>query len=171
MRRIIVTALTLIINFVLLSTVFQNIEIRGVLPNTTIIIVISFSLLRGSTGGGTVGFFSGLMYDILFGSSIGFYALLLMLVGYISGKFNENFYRENYFLPAILSAAGVLAYESVIYITHVFMSGNFMYFYFLFNKFLPEVVYTLVFVIPVYRIIFAVNEQLEAKERRSRRLF
>lgn len=171
MRGIISTAVLVIINFVLQTTLMQNIQIRGVLPNTALIIIISFALLKGSKNGAIVGFFSGLVYDVLFGSSIGFYALLYMLAGYFCGKFNENFYRENYFLPTLLSACSVVVFESIIYFTHVFMSGNFMYFYFVFNKFLPEAVYTVVFVVPVYRIVFAINEQLEARERRSRRLF
>lgn len=171
MKRVTVTAILLIINFVLQSTVFHFIEIRGIMPNTAIIFIVSFALLRGSLCGAVSGFFSGLLYDVLFGASIGYYALLNMIIGWLCGKFNTNFYRENYLLPALLSAAGVMVYESIIYITHIFMSGSFMYTYFLFNKILPEAVYTLVFVIPVYRISFAVNERLESGERRSRRLF
>ena len=171
MKRVIITAILLIINFILQSTVFNYIEIRGVIPNTAIIFIVSFALLRGSLCGAAAGFFSGLLYDIFFGASIGYYALINMVIGWLCGKFNTNFYRENYLLPALLSIAGVIASETVIYITHIFMSGSFMYAYFIFNKILPEAVYTLVLVIPVYRISFAVNEWLESKERRSRRLF
>ena len=171
MRRIIVTGILLIINFVLQSTLLNLIEIRGVVPNTAIIITVSFALLRGSATGSIVGFFLGLLHDVLFGPSVCLYALLGMLIGYFCGKFNSNFYRENYFLPMLLSVISLIAYDTVIYITHMFMSGNLMYLYCLFNIILPEAVYTAVFVVPVYRIVFGINEQLEAKERRSRRLF
>lgn len=171
MKRAIITAILLIINFVLQSTVFNYIEIRGVIPNTAIIFIVSFALLRGSLCGAAAGFFSGMLYDIFFGASVGYYSLINMVIGWLCGKFNINFYRENYLLPALLSTAGVIVSETVIYLTHIFMSGSFMYTYFIFNKILPEAVYTLVLVIPVYRISFAVNERLEIKERRSRRLF
>ncbi len=171
MRRIIITGLLLIINIVLQSTVLQHIQIRGVIPNTAIIIIVSFALLRGSICGAATGFFSGLLYDVLFGQSVGFYALLGMVSGWVCGKFNENFYRENYFLPATLSAGTVIIYNSIIYFYGMLMSVNSSYLTNLFNIALPEAVYTAVLVIPVYRIVFAVNEQLEAKERRSRRLF
>ena len=171
MRRIAVTCLLIIINIIIQSTLLQHIAIRGVIPNTAIIIIVSFALLRGSVSGAAAGFFSGLIYDILFGNSVGFYALLGIVTGWICGIFNTNFYRENYFLPAVLSCAAILFYDSAIYIFGMIQGINFSYISILFNIILPEAVYTAVFVIPVYRIVFAANEQLESKERRNRRLF
>ena len=171
MRRIIVTGLLIIINIVIQSTLLQHIAIRGVIPNTAVIIIVSFALLRGSVSGAAAGFFSGLLYDVLFGNTMGFYALLGMAAGWLCGKFNTNFYRENYFLPAVLSCAAVLLYDSTVYLFGIVQGIGFSYISILFNIVLPEAVYTAVFVIPVYRIVFAANEQLESRERRNRRLF
>ena len=170
-RRLIVTALLLIVNIILQSTIFQHIQIRGVIPNTAIIIIVSLALLRGSVGGAAAGFFAGLLHDMLFGNIIGFYALLGMITGWVCGKLSTNFYRENYFLPAVLSCTTLLIYDTVIYVSGIMQGISFSYLNVLFNIILPEAVYTAVFLIPVYRIVFAINEQLEAKERRSRRLF
>ena len=171
MRRIIVTGLVIIINIVIQSTLLQHISIRGVMPNTALIIIVSFALLRGSVGGAAAGFFSGLLYDVLFGNTVGFYALLGMSAGWLCGKFNTNFYRENYFLPAVLSCCAVFFYDCALYLYGIVQGISFSYISLLFNIILPEAVYTAVFVIPVYRIVFAVNEQLESRERRNRRLF
>ncbi len=171
MRRIIATSLILIINIVIQSTILQHISIRGVIPNTAVITIVSFALLRGSASGAITGFFSGLLYDVLFGNTMGLYALLGMSAGWLCGKFNTNFYRENYFLPAVLSCTAVLLYDCAIYLFGVIQGVSFSYISLLFNIILPEAVYTAVFVIPVYRIVFAVNEQLESRERRNRRLF
>ena len=47
MINAVVTAAVLIINFILQTTVLQLIEIRGVIPDTMLIIIVSYSLLRG----------------------------------------------------------------------------------------------------------------------------
>ncbi|MBE6008534.1 MAG: rod shape-determining protein MreD [Lachnospiraceae bacterium] len=171
MRRIIVTGLLIIINIVIQSTLLQHIAIRGVIPNTAVIMIVSFALLRGSVSGAATGFFAGLLCDILFGNTFGFYALLGTVTGWICGSFNTNFYRENYFLPAVLSCASVFLYDCAIYLFGIVQGISFSYISLLFNIILPEAVYTAVFVIPVYRIVFAANEQLESRERRNRRLF
>ena len=45
MINAVVTAAVLIINFILQTTVLQLIEIRGVIPDTMLIIIVSYSLL------------------------------------------------------------------------------------------------------------------------------
>lgn len=51
MINAVVTAAVLIINFILQTTVLQLIEIRGVIPDTMLIIIVSYSLLRGQNAG------------------------------------------------------------------------------------------------------------------------
>ena len=74
MRRILITALILIVNIVFQSSVLPFFEIRGIIPNTSLIIIMSFALLRGSYEGALIGFFAGLLQDTFFGSSLCYYA-------------------------------------------------------------------------------------------------
>ena len=60
MLNVIVTAVVHIVHFILPSTVLQLIEIRGVIPDTMIIIIVSYALLRGQTAGAATGFAAGL---------------------------------------------------------------------------------------------------------------
>jgi len=89
--RIIVVGFILLVNIILQSTYFEYIQIIGVKPNTAIAVIVAFSLMRGSFEGAVIGFFSGLLQDILFGSNIGFNALLGMYIGYFCGKLNNDF--------------------------------------------------------------------------------
>lgn len=166
-----VTALVLVVNFILQSTVLQLIEIRGVIPDTMLIIVVSYSLLRGQNAGAAVGFSAGLIYDVFFGSSLGFYALMGMITGYLCGIAHRNFYRENYVLPVTLSAAASLVTGLVIYVTGFLLKGNYNIFYFLFSVIVPQAVYTGIAAIVVYRILYSVNNRVEKKEKEKRRLF
>ena len=171
MRRIITVFLVLSVNIVIQSTILQNFSINGIIPNTAIIIVVSMALLRGSTEGAACGIAAGFLQDAFFGSSIGYYALLGMLLGFFAGKFNKGFYRENYVLPVIVGIVSTVAYESCIFLTSVLFSGNVMYFYFLLNVILPETVYNAVTTIIIYRILFSINGYLEEKEKYKRKLF
>lgn len=171
MRRIITVFLVLSVNIVFQSTILQNFSINGIIPNTAIIIVVSMALLRGSTEGAACGIAAGFLQDAFFGPSIGYYALLGMLLGFFAGKFNKGFYRENYVLPVIVGIVSTVAYESCIFLTSVLFSGNVMYFYFLLNVILPETVYNAVTTIIIYRILFSINGYLEEKEKYKRKLF
>lgn len=156
---------------ILQSTLLQHIAIMGVAPNTALIIVLSMSLLRGSTEGAGVGLFAGLLQDVFFGSSIGYYAFLGLVTGYFAGKFNKGFYRENYVMPMLLTFFATFCYESAIFITSALFRGHLNYLYFLSHMILPEMVYNTVCTVLVYRILFSVNSATEEKEKFKRRLF
>ena len=127
--RIFITAIFIVLNFLMQSTILHYIEIRGVIPNTTIILIVSYALLRGSTEGAIVGFFSGLLQDIFFGTSLGYFTLFNTITGYLFGRGNHNFYRENYLLPMMLCTIAVFLYETMIYLTSFLFRGqlNFLY--------------------------------------------
>ncbi len=171
MLNAIVTAVVLIVNFILQSTVYQLIEIRGVIPDTMIIIVVSYALLRGQTAGAATGFAAGLMYDIMFGSSLGFYALMGLLVGHFCGICHRNFYRENYILPVTLSVISNFIVGLIIYVTGFLLQNNYNVFYYLLSVIIPQCVYTGIASIVVYRVLYSINNKVEKKERETRRLF
>ena len=171
MKRAIIIFVILLLNLILQSTVLQYIRINSIIPNTAFAIVISMSLLRGRVEGCLTGFASGILQDIFFGNSLGYYALLGVLSGYIAGRFNHNYYRENYAIPVFLCFTGTLIYESVVFFTGAFFDGYLNYFYFLINIILPEAVYTAVVAIVIYRLLFSVNDRIEKSEKYKRKLF
>ncbi len=71
--RIIITTLIVVLNFILQTTLFPYLAIQGVFPNTALIIVTSYSLLRGSKEGALVGAGTGFLMDVFFHTYIGFY--------------------------------------------------------------------------------------------------
>ena len=129
--RILLTGILIFVNFILQTTLLPYISIGGILPNTALIIVVSYALLRGSTEGAIVGFFSGLPIDIFFGTSFGYYTLLFLLAGLLIGRSQKDFYRENYLLPIIICSLAAIVYESIIFITGFFLQGNTTVLYFL----------------------------------------
>ena len=169
--RIPVTALIIFVNFILQTTLFQLLTIRGIFPNTALILVTSYALLRGSKEGAVVGGFTGLLMDIFFSKMIGFYTLLYLAIGLLFGRSQKNFYRENYLLPVIFCAVSTVLFQAVLYITGFMFRGEGNIIHFLFSILVPELVYTAIVTILVYRILFVINEWLELKEKYKYRLF
>ena len=81
MKRGIITAILILVCFLLQCTVFQSLSFGGIVPNLLIVLTASFGFMRGEKTGLLIGFFCGLLVDIFFGSTIGFYALVYMYIG------------------------------------------------------------------------------------------
>ncbi len=81
MLRKIVVSVFIIACFVLQCSVFGSLAFAGIIPNLMIILTSSFGFMRGEEEGLVIGFFSGLLTDVFFGSFLGFYALVLMYIG------------------------------------------------------------------------------------------
>ncbi len=171
MLRVVVMSVVLFINFILQSTLFEFIEIINVKPNTAVIFIISYAILRGDLEGAVFGFFSGLIQDIYFGRLFGLYALLGMLTGYFCGKPFKAFYRENYILPMLLSAITLVIYGFAFYFTNFLFRGKTDFFFYFGRIILPETVYTSAMTVIVYRIMYSINYRLEDREKMTRRLF
>lgn len=169
--RIAITALIVFLNFILQTTLFPHLAIQGVFPNTALLIVTSYALLRGSKEGALVGIGAGLLMDVFFNTYIGFYTALYLLFGLLFGRSQRNFYRENYILPIIFCVISTILYQLILYVTSFVFHGEGNPFYFLFRMLLPELVYVAIVTVPLYRILFGINEWLELKEKYKYRLF
>ena len=66
MKRFTVSVLLIIMCFLLQTTVFQWINLGGIVPNLMIILTASFGFMRGERTGLLFGFFCGLLVDIFF---------------------------------------------------------------------------------------------------------
>lgn len=169
--RIFVVSLTVILNFILQSTIFKHIEVFGISPNTAIIIIVSFSILRYEIEGAIIGFFAGLLQDIFFGNVIGLNALLYMLIGYVCGKPYKIFYKENYLLPIFLVFGSTIIYNLSYYILNFFFRGRLDSLYYIKTIIIPETIYNIIICLPIYAIIYYINKMVEQREKPNRRLF
>lgn len=167
MRRKITVFLIIVVCFLLQSTLFQALAFASITPNLLIVVVSSFGFMRGRKEGMWIGFLSGLLLDIFFGSVIGFYALIYMYIGYINGFFRKMFFPEDIKLPLILISVSDLGYNLLVYLFLFFLRGKFRFGYYLLHIMIPELVYTIVVTIVLYLVILKINQKLEAIEKRS----
>ncbi|MCR5790538.1 MAG: rod shape-determining protein MreD [Lachnospiraceae bacterium] len=161
MKRILIEILIIIAAFILQTTVFRLISLGGIVPNLLIIVTSSFGIMRGRNEGMFVGFLCGILVDIFFGSILGFYALAYTVIGYVNGIFKTMFYPEDVKLPMFLISASEAVYCFICYIFLFMLRGRMHFGYYIVHIILPEIVYTIVATIVLYRGILFVNEKLE----------
>ncbi len=171
MKRKIVIAVIIIVCFLLQCTVFKTLEIASISPNLLIVTTAAFGFMRGKKEGLWVGFFSGLLMDLTFGSVLGFYALLYMTIGYVNGFFKKDFFPDEVRLPILLIACSDLICNLIIYFILFWFRGRFNVVHYLLRTILPELVYTMVVAILLYFILLKINQRLEKNEQRSEAKF
>ena len=171
MKRGIITAILILICFLLQCTVFRFLAFGGIVPNLMIVLTASFGFMRGEKTGLMIGFFCGILADIFFASVIGFYALLYMYIGYMNGKFCTIFYPQDIKLPIVLILGSDLFYGFTCYVIMFLLRTRFDIGYYFMNIILPEIVYTIVVTIFLYPLILWINTRLERGELRSGKKF
>ena len=148
MKRGIVTAVLVFICFILQTSVFELIKLAGITPNILLILISSVAVMRGQKPGMIVGFFSGLLMDIFYGSTIGGFAFLYMVFGFVDGFFNR-------------------IYGFIMYILCGLLQNHLRIIYYLKNIILPEMVYTVAVGLVCYQILLRINDWLEKNEKRG----
>lgn len=171
MLRVFVFAIVIIINFVLQSTFFPHVALLGVTPDTALVIIVSYGILRGDIGGAIFGFFTGLVTDLLSGTTIGVFALLGFLTGFVCGKPFRDFFKDNYFLPFMIVVIASVAYQTMLYVLTTMFQGQISFIHYAGAIILPRTVYTASLAIPLYSFMHFVNVRIERHERNMRTLF
>lgn len=167
MKRTIILMITVVVCFLLQSTVFQALSFASISPNLLIILTSSMGFMRGKKEGMLIGFVSGILLDIFYGSVMGFYALLYMYMGYLNGLFRKLFFPEDIKLPMILISASDLICNLFIYFFQFLFRGRFEFSFYLSHIIIPEWVYTILVTIFLYFILLKINQKLEMTEKRS----
>ena len=170
MVRILVMTVLILINFVLQATLFPHLAILGVTPDTAMVFIVSYGILRGDIEGAIFGFFAGLVHDMFGGMYIGLYALLGFLTGYVCGKPFRDFFKDNYFLPFAIVVVVSLVYQIGVYIGTMAFAGVSFWHYFG-TIILPKTVYTASLSIPLYSLLHFINVRIERHEENFRSFF
>lgn len=167
MRRFIIQLLIILICFLLQTSLFRYLDLADIVPNLLLIPTMSFGMMRGRKEGMLVGFFSGLLLDLFYGSIIGPYALLYMYLGYINGFFHRVYYMEDILLPMLMAGANDLVYNIIVYIFAYLLRNRLDISFYVIHVILPEMVYTMIMTLFIYKPLVRINRWLKQKEEGS----
>jgi len=163
-KRFIIVTLEILICFLLQTTVFQWIPLARVVPNLLLIVTVSTGLMRGRTEGLIVGFFCGLLVDLCYGYVIGLYALFYLVIGYLNGFTHKIFVKDDITIPLVLIGISDLVYFFLHYVFVYLLKGKLNIGFYFLRMGVPEVIYTVIISIFLYKILNIINSKLEKKE-------
>lgn len=95
------------------STVIPHLAIGWVKPDLMLLVVISWSILRGTREGIVWGLVGGIALDLLSGAPFGVFALAMALVSLLTGLGEINVFRTNVALPLATISLATIAYNLV----------------------------------------------------------
>ncbi len=160
--RIAVLCTLAVVNVILESTLFQYTRIYDVKPDFSIMIIVAYAILRGSTYGAFTGLGIGLLIDMLYGKTIGINALSYMVTGYIIGQAHDNVFKDSFIPSFIFNFAAILIFQHsfmlLSYFSNNIPSTGFSYVYMLVKVILPQAVYNSIIGSIAYRYIYKLDE-------------
>lgn len=170
MRRKIIIAVLILVTFLLQTTIFRSLAVASVAPNLLLILTVSFGFMRGKKDGLWIGFFCGLCIDLMYSDIIGLHALVYMYIGYLNGFLYKVYYDEDIKVPLVLIGASDLIYSIVVYLGRFLMRIRLDFTDYLRHIIVPEMVYTVVISIVIYRLLYKLNRKFVANEMEGQEL-
>lgn len=171
MRKNLILLGMLLICLILQYTLMPALAIAQVAPNLMLCFVVSFGLMRGNRAGMVLGFIAGIltdsMYMVLGYYVFGYHALIYMLMGYLCGYCYRIFYDDDVKMPVVMTAAADFIYGMIVYITQFLLRGRINFFFYLKRFILPEMIYTILITLVLYRFFLFLNRKLEKLSKRS----
>lgn len=167
MKSKIILFLTIVICFLLQSTLLNAISIGSITPNLLLILCASMGLMRGRKSGMWVGFFCGLLIDLFYGSLFGFYALIYMYVGFFSGYAYRIYYDNDIKVPMVLVGIMDFLYNMAVYGLQFLLRGRLGLFTYIYRIIIPEIFYTVFLTLIVYRIFYLINHRFMTPVRKE----
>lgn len=159
---------------------FRFFALANIMPNLLLILIVSSAYMRGRMDGMLIGFFSGLLADLFYGSYmighytlsgeyvsysiIGIHALLYLLIGYFIGYTHRFYSYDDYTLPLIITAVSSFVYKFVYYVIEFLLRGKLNFIFYLRRFILPEVIYTVAASVFLYKLLHIINHRLNRKD-------
>ncbi|MCD8329733.1 MAG: rod shape-determining protein MreD [Lachnospiraceae bacterium] len=171
MKRLLFYIVLILLAFLLQNNILAVSPLIDATPNLLLIITFCFGFIRGKKEGMLLGFFCGLLMDICYGESIGYYALIYLIIGYVNGTLGQLFYTEFLNMPLLLCILSDLIYNLYIYVFGFLLYGRLNLPIYVANVILPEVVYTAILTLVLYKLFLKLNTRLEELEKRSAKRF
>ncbi|MEJ5254432.1 MAG: rod shape-determining protein MreD [Acidimicrobiales bacterium] len=102
-------ALLLLTAAVLQRGLLSQLRVADVSVDSFLLLAVAAGITGGGDRGAVVGFFSGLVLDLLVQTPLGLSALVYCLVGFAAGRLHGTVVRSNRALPALLAAVVSIA--------------------------------------------------------------
>lgn len=161
-RNFFIAAVILIIAFVLQTSVFSRLPLFSSTPNLILVLTFIYGYSNSKISGMLMGLFGGLMIDIFFFDVIGYHALILLILGFVSGIWDSVFYSDDLYVPLILLIVSDVIYGIMYFIVWYVLQSRFQLGYYLLQVFLPELLLTFIAGVILFKPLTALITRLKA---------
>jgi len=158
--RLIVTLIEILLCFLLQTSLFPFLRISGVVPNCLLILVVTIAYTRGQIPAITTAFLSGILLDLCFSETVGFCAVIYMIVAFLAGYANKIYYGRDYFVPGALIFAGEFIYSFLYYVLFFLLRGKLELHTYFINTILPRMLYTVLLSLLLYPAFHGIHRLL-----------
>lgn len=166
-KRRISTVLIIIIGFLLWTTLFQSLELANVAPNILLILTVCYAYMRGRTSGLIIGFFCGILPDMMYGSVIGLYAFIFMTIGFLCGYCQKIYFTDNYILPCVLVGISDFIYGLYYFVTEFLVRGRLDFGFYFAHVIFPEMIFTMLVSVILFRLLNLLEKFLTGKREEA----
>lgn len=166
MKRALINVVLIILAFTIQNCVFPLLPFLSAAPNLLLILTFSFGFIEGKEAGMFYGLLSGLLLDLFYSGPFGFYTLIYIYIGYTNGICTKYYYEDYITLPLILCVVNELAYNIYIYVLRFLIRGRLNFMFYFREIIVPEIIFTVVTTLLVYRLFLFTNRRLEGLEKR-----
>ncbi len=160
--RIAVICTLVVLDVILESTLFQYTRIFGIKPDFTLMIIVAYGIMRGSSYGAFIGLGAGILLDLLYGRAIGINALAYMATGYVIGQVHENVFKDSFIPAVVFNFLAIILFQHAFimlaYFSNNFPSTDISYVNMLLQNILPQAVYNAVIGFVAYRLIYRLDD-------------
>ena len=160
MKRYISMFLLIIACFLLQTSVFPHLKLTNVMPNLLVVITSAGGFMYGRKFGLFTGFLCGALIDLLYSSVLGVSVFIYVLIGYGNGMTNKLYFKDDFTIPLFALAVSDLAYGFLYYICYFLMRGRLEILSYLIQIMIPEMIYTIVLGILIYKFMHWLEEKM-----------
>ncbi len=166
MKRKLAELVLVLFFYVLQVSMGRAVCIGGIMPNLLVILPVVFGFLNGKNEGMFAGFFAGILYDLFFSGLFGFSALVFVYIGYFAGVFYQKYEQNEMLVPLAVLVAGSFSFGFLSYVGNFLLHNRLNAMYFISRFILPEVIYTTIVFVALYKPLAYLNTKLYSKDKR-----
>lgn len=151
--RFIIIISELIICYVLQGSFPSSLAVNNVVPDLLMVVVVAAAYMKGSNAGIIYGFCAGMLLDLTYGTHLGFFALIYLLMGCLAGFVQKIYRKDDNITPLLVIAVCVFFSQSAYFVTEFMLKGRLEYGFYLTNIILPKIIYTVLIASVLYKLI------------------
>ncbi|MBQ7036551.1 MAG: rod shape-determining protein MreD [Clostridia bacterium] len=149
--------LVLILAFVLDSTLGSFISIFDIAPSFLFASVMIMAMTGGFGEAGIYGAVAGILWDLAWGRTFGFYTLLYMYSALSAHGFLELVYKSSPLLTACITCVATFLCELIVYLLAFTIWGEGFLIFNVFRYMLPTAIYTAAVQLCIFRPVNALS--------------